>query len=98
HRAAERDRITAERVAMIGGGETAAAMLNELRGHAVSTITVISPEVTLFTRGESFFENSLFSDPTHWTALTLNERRNAIARTDRGVFSSSVQELLMADD
>ncbi|UQX11761.1 NADPH-dependent L-lysine N(6)-monooxygenase MbtG [Candidatus Mycobacterium methanotrophicum] len=98
HRAAQHDRITAERVAMIGGGETAAAMLNELRGHAVSTITVISPEVTLFTRGESFFENSLFSDPTHWTALTLDERRNAIARTDRGVFSSSVQELLMADD
>ncbi|GBE66267.1 L-lysine N6-monooxygenase MbtG [Mycobacterium sp. MFM001] len=98
HRAAEHDRITAERVAMIGGGETAAAMLNELRGHPVSTITVISPQVTLFTRGESFFENSLFSDPTHWTTLTLHERRDAIARTDRGVFSSSVQELLMADD
>lgn len=98
HRAAEHDRIAAERVAMIGGGETAAAMLTELRGHAVSTITVISPQVTLFTRGESFFENALFSDPTHWTALTLPERRDAIARTDRGVFSSSVQEVLMADD
>ncbi|HEX7321928.1 MAG TPA: NADPH-dependent L-lysine N(6)-monooxygenase MbtG [Mycobacterium sp.] len=96
-RAAEHDRITAERVAMIGGGETAAAMLNELRGHPVSSITVISPEVTLFTRGESFFENSLFSDPTHWTVLTLQERRNAIARTDRAVFSLSVQESLMAD-
>ncbi|MEB3032887.1 NADPH-dependent L-lysine N(6)-monooxygenase MbtG [[Mycobacterium] nativiensis] len=98
HRAAQHDRINAERVAMIGGGETAAAMLNELRGHPVSTITVISPQVTLFTRGESYFENSLFSDPTHWTALTLQERRDAIARTDRGVFSSSVQDVLMADD
>ncbi len=97
-RAAQHDRITAERIAMIGGGETAAAMLNELRGHPISTITVISPQVTLFTRGESFFENSLFSDPTHWPALTLAERRDAIARTDRGVFSSSVQEMLMADD
>jgi mycobactin lysine-N-oxygenase len=30
HRAAEHDRIAAERVAVIGGGETAATMLNEL--------------------------------------------------------------------
>ncbi|CAM2784105.1 lysine 6-monooxygenase [Mycobacterium intermedium] len=98
HLAAKHERITAERVAMIGGGETAAAMLNELFRHSVSTVTVISPHVTLFTRGESFFENSLFSDPSDWTALTLAERRDAIARTDRGVFSSSVQDALMADD
>jgi mycobactin lysine-N-oxygenase len=98
HRAAQHDRIRAERVAMIGGGETAAAMLTELFRHRVSTITVISPQVTLFTRGESFFENTLFSDPTDWTALTLDERRDAIARTDRGVFSSNVQDALLADD
>ncbi|MBX9639412.1 MAG: NADPH-dependent L-lysine N(6)-monooxygenase MbtG [Mycobacteriaceae bacterium] len=98
HRAAAHDRISAERVAMIGGGETAAAMLNELFRHPISTVTVISPQVTLFTRGESFFENSLFSDPSDWSALTLAERRDAIARTDRGVFSSSVQDALMADD
>ncbi|BBX42811.1 lysine 6-monooxygenase [Mycobacterium tuberculosis variant microti OV254] len=97
-RAAGHDRITAERVAVIGGGETAASMLNELFRHRVSTITVISPQVTLFTRGESFFENSLFSDPTDWTALTLAERRDALARTDRGVFSANVQEALLADD
>jgi mycobactin lysine-N-oxygenase len=98
HRAAQHDRICAERVAMIGGGETAAAMLNELFQHRISTVTVISPQVTLFTRGESFFENSLYSDPTGWTALTLDERRDAIARTDRGVFSSTVQDAILADD
>jgi mycobactin lysine-N-oxygenase len=98
HRAAQHERICAERVAMVGGGETAAAMLTELFQHRISTITVISPQVTLFTRGESFFENTLFSDPTDWTALTLDERRDAIARTDRGVFSSSVQDALLADD
>ncbi|OBH81043.1 lysine 6-monooxygenase [Mycobacterium scrofulaceum] len=97
-RAAGHDRISAERVAVIGGGETAASMLNELFRHRVSTITVISPQVTLFTRGESFFENSLFSDPTDWGALTLAERRDALARTDRGVFSANVQEALLADD
>jgi mycobactin lysine-N-oxygenase len=98
HRAAQHERISAERVAVIGGGETAASMLNELFGHRVSTITVISPSVTLFTRGESFFENTLFSDPTGWTSLTLAERRDALARTDRGVFSARVQDALLADD
>ncbi|WKG01533.1 NADPH-dependent L-lysine N(6)-monooxygenase MbtG [Mycolicibacterium sp. HK-90] len=98
HQAGKHELITAERVAVIGGGETAASMLNELFRHRVSTITVISPTVTLFTRGEGFFENTLFSDPTGWTGLTLAERRDALARTDRGVFSARVQEALLADD
>lgn len=98
HRAAANELISAERVAVIGGGETAATMLNELFRHRVSAITVISPQVTLFTRGESFFENTLYSDPTHWAGLTLDERRDAMNRTDRGVFSARVQESLLADD
>jgi mycobactin lysine-N-oxygenase len=97
-RAAQHELLTAERVAVIGGGETAASMLNELFRHRVSTITVISPAVTLFTRGEGFFENTLYSDPTHWASLTLAERRDALARTDRGVFSARVQDALLADD
>jgi mycobactin lysine-N-oxygenase len=40
----------------------------------------------------------LFSDPTDWTSLTLAERRDAFARTDRGVFSARVQDALLADD
>jgi mycobactin lysine-N-oxygenase len=98
HRAAGNELISAERVAVIGGGETAASILNELFRHRVSTITVISPGVTLFTRGEGFFENKLFSDPAGWTSLTLNERRDALARTDRGVFSARVQDALLSDD
>jgi mycobactin lysine-N-oxygenase len=98
HQAGKHEMITAERVAVIGGGETAASMLNELFRHRVSTITVISPTVTLFTRGEGFFENTLFSDPTGWTGLTLAERRDALARTDRGVFSARVQDALLSDD
>jgi mycobactin lysine-N-oxygenase len=98
HRAAAHELIAAERVAVIGGGETAATMVNELFRHRVSTITVISPQVTLFTRGEGFFENSLYSDPTHWAGLTPSERRDAMLRTDRGVFSARVQEALLADD
>lgn len=98
HRAAQHEVIRAERVAVIGGGETAASILNELFRHRVSTITVISPQVTLFTRGEGFFENTLFSDPTGWTNLTVGERRDALMRTDRGVFSARVQDALLADD
>jgi mycobactin lysine-N-oxygenase len=97
-RAAQHERIVAENVAVIGGGETAASMLNELFHHRVSAITAISPQATLFTRGEGFFENSLFSDPTGWRSLALAERRDCIARTDRGVFSARVQESLLADE
>lgn len=98
HRAAGQELIAADRVAVIGGGETAGTMLDELFRHRVSTITVISPQVTLFTRGEGFFENTLYSDPTHWDGLTLAEKRDAMNRTDRGVFSVRVQEALLADD
>jgi mycobactin lysine-N-oxygenase len=97
-RAAQHERIVADNVAVVGGGETAASMLNELFHHRVSAITAISPQATLFTRGEGFFENSLFSDPTGWHSLTLAERRDCIARTDRGVFSARVQESLLADE
>jgi mycobactin lysine-N-oxygenase len=97
-RAGRHDRIVADNVAVIGGGETAASMLNELFHHRVSSITAISPQATLFTRGEGFFENSLFSDPAGWRGLSLSERRDCIARTDRGVFSARVQESLLADE
>ncbi len=97
-RAGRHDRIVADSVAVIGGGETAASILNELFHHRVSAITAISPQATLFTRGEGFFENSLFSDPTGWRTLTQSERRDCIARTDRGVFSARVQESLLADE
>lgn len=97
-RTAGDNRIVADEVAVIGGGETAASILNELFHHRVSTITAISPQATLFTRGEGFFENSLFSDPTQWCSLTRAERRDYIARTDRGVFSARAQELLLADE
>lgn len=97
-RAAGHERIVAPRVAVIGGGESAASILNEVFHHRFSAITVISPQATLFTRGEGFFENTMFSDPAEWHSLTHAERRDAISRTDRGVFSARVQESLLADD
>jgi hypothetical protein len=40
----------------------------------------------------------MFSDPTDWAGLTHAERRDVMARTDRGVFSARVQDSLLADD
>ncbi len=86
------------RVAVIGGGETAGSALDELVRHEMLTVSVISPKATLYTRGESYFENSLYSDPTKWAGLGMAERRDVIRRTDRGVFSVRVQESLLGDN
>ncbi|WP_327143686.1 SidA/IucD/PvdA family monooxygenase [Nocardia sp. NBC_01327] len=86
------------RVAVIGGGETAGSALDELVCHDMLTVSVISPMATLYTRGESYFENSLYSDPGKWAGLNLEQRRDVIRRTDRGVFSVRVQESLLGDN
>ncbi|RJO72043.1 lysine 6-monooxygenase [Nocardia panacis] len=96
--AGKRDLPVASRVAVIGGGETAGSALDELVRHEMLSISVISPMATLYTRGESYFENSLFSDPVKWAALSVEERRDVIRRTDRGVFSVRVQESLLGDN
>ncbi|WP_433727889.1 SidA/IucD/PvdA family monooxygenase [Nocardia sp. CA-129566] len=95
--AGRRDLPVSSRVAVIGGGETAGSALDELVRHGMLSISVISPMATIYTRGESYFENSLFSDPIKWAALTIEERRDVIRRTDRGVFSVRVQESLLPD-
>lgn len=86
------------RAAVIGGGETAASAMDELVRHEVLTVSVISPAATIYTRGESYFENSLFSDPAKWRGLSIEERRDVVRRTDRGVFSVRVQENLLGDN
>ncbi|MGK8485810.1 SidA/IucD/PvdA family monooxygenase [Nocardia asiatica] len=96
--AGKRSLPVASRVAVIGGGETAGSALDELVRHGMLSISVISPMATIYTRGESYFENSLFSDPIKWGSLSIDERRDVIRRTDRGVFSVRVQESLLADN
>lgn len=87
------------RVAVVGGGETAAAVVNELIEHReIGVVTVVSPNPTVYTRGESYFENTMYSDPSKWLALSPAERQELIRRTDRGVFSAHVQSELLRDD
>ncbi|MEJ6549250.1 SidA/IucD/PvdA family monooxygenase [Corynebacterium sp. USCH3] len=88
----------ASRVAVIGGGETAASIVEELIGHDVVDIAVVSPAPTIFTRAEGSFENELYTDPRLWADLDDADRRDVITRCDRGVFSAQVQEKLMAED
>ncbi|MFF0491387.1 SidA/IucD/PvdA family monooxygenase [Nocardia sp. NPDC004068] len=96
--AGKRGLPASSRAAVIGGGETAGSALDELVRHDVLTVSVISPNATIYTRGESYFENALFSDPTAWAGLSIDERREVIRRADRGVFSVRVQESLMSDN
>ncbi|MGO3361742.1 MAG: lysine 6-monooxygenase [Corynebacterium sp.] len=89
---------TASRVAVIGGGETAASIVEEVVNHDVVDLAVISPLATIFTRAEGAFENGLYTDPTLWTTLDDADRREVIACCDRGVFSAQVQARLKGED
>lgn len=88
----------ASRVAVIGGGETAASVIDEVVRHDVVDIAVVSPTATIFSRGEGVFENEIYTDPRAWASLDEDARRDVIARCDRGVFSARVQTNLMAED
>ncbi|MET9356586.1 lysine 6-monooxygenase [Streptomyces sp. NPDC006617] len=79
------------RVAVVGAGETAGTVVRELALVHHRDVTVLAPHATLYSRGESSFENRYFSDPADWTALTEPDRREFIRRTDRGVLSQDVQ-------
>lgn len=80
-------------VCVIGSGETAASVVVELVNRFRSTnppaIHLINRQGTIFSRGEGFLENTIFTDPSNWNALKEDDRRKIIGRTDRGVFSLS---------
>lgn len=76
---------------VVGSGETAGTVVRELALAQERDVTVVAPRATLYSRGESPFENRYYSDPTGWPALTEHDRREFIRRTDRAVFSQDVQ-------
>lgn len=87
-----------QRVAVIGAGENAASAilaLIEAYGKKLK-IDVISPFGSLFTRGESYYENRVYSNPLEgkWSRLSLEDRRAFIRRTDLGVFSVNAMKIL----
>lgn len=81
------------RVVVIGSGETSAAITTSLvETSEPADLVVVSPTETIYSRGESYLENRLFSDAGAWRGLTEEQRRGFIRRTDRAVFSQHVQE------
>lgn len=84
-------------IALVGAGENAATVAVTLaKTHASNRIDIISPSAMNYTRGESYSENHLYTDPFqgNWHLFTQADRRNFIARTDRGVFSVDIKKEL----
>ena len=81
---------------VIGGGETAGAVTTALLEvlDPSAQIELVSSDGALFTRGESFTESHMYTYPSIWLRLPERQRRAFIRRTDRGVFSVSVQSVL----
>ena len=86
----------AQNVCVIGSGETAASVVISLlnRTHKHSTIDVVTSRGVLYSRGESYEENRLYSDPSDWPLLAESHRREFLQRTDRGVFSQQAEAIL----
>jgi mycobactin lysine-N-oxygenase len=87
----EFDRIPAERqcdVAIVGGGESALSATMFLRGvRPDCRFTIYTPMLPM-SRGESFLENRVFSNPdtVEWESLDQQTRRDFVKHSDRGVF------------
>ena len=81
---------------VIGSGETAASVVISLLAHAHkrSTVDVVTTRGVVYSRGESYEENRLYSDPGDWPAMTQADRREFLERTDRGVFSLQAEAIL----
>jgi mycobactin lysine-N-oxygenase len=86
----------AQNVCVIGSGETAASVVISLltSAHKHSAVDVVSSRGVLYSRGESYEENRLFSDPADWPQLAEAHRREFLERTDRGVFSRQAEAVL----
>jgi mycobactin lysine-N-oxygenase len=86
----------AQSVCVIGSGETAASIVISLlkNSNKRSTIDVLSSRGVLYSRGESYDENRLYSDPGDWPRLAESHRREFLERTDRGVFSLQAEAIL----
>jgi mycobactin lysine-N-oxygenase len=74
---------------VIGGGETGATVAISLLKETKADVQIdlINRRGTIYSRGESYRENRLFSEPATWVVLDEELRSEFLQRTDRGVFS-----------
>ncbi|HEY4810251.1 MAG TPA: hypothetical protein VIH71_04245 [Solirubrobacteraceae bacterium] len=77
-------------VAIVGGGESALSCIEFVRARRPDArLTVYTANLPM-SRVESFLENRVFSRPDDvaWAALSVEQRRDFVARSDRGVFGA----------
>jgi mycobactin lysine-N-oxygenase len=87
-------------VAVVGGGESALSCVMFLRGfRPKSRFTIYTPMLPL-SRGESFLENRVFSNPdeVEWSSLDLRTRKDFVKHSDRGVFDPPSLAAIAYDD
>jgi mycobactin lysine-N-oxygenase len=87
-------------VAIVGGGESALSATMFLRGlRPRCRFTIYTPMLPM-SRGESFLENRVFSNPdeVEWGSLDLQTRRDFVKHSDRGVFDPPSLAAIAYDD
>ncbi|HXR30979.1 MAG TPA: SidA/IucD/PvdA family monooxygenase [Solirubrobacterales bacterium] len=87
-------------IAIVGGGESALSATMFLRGlRPFCRYTIYTPMLPM-SRGESFLENRVFSNPdvVEWGALDLQTRRDFVKHSDRGVFDPPSLAAIAYDD
>jgi mycobactin lysine-N-oxygenase len=87
-------------IGIVGGGESALSCVAFLRAFRPDAqLTVYTTGLPL-SRGESFLENRVFSDPddVDWSSLDLELRRDFVKHCDRGVFDPNSLASLAYDE
>lgn len=87
-------------IAIVGGGESALSCVAFLRAFRPGAqLTIYTPSLPL-SRGESFLENRVFSDPDEvgWEKLDEQTRRDFVRHCDRGVFDPATLETIAYDE
>jgi mycobactin lysine-N-oxygenase len=83
-----------EPIVIIGAGGTAAAILAWIvrSGYGHLPITLLSEQAALFTRGDSLFENQLFTDDQKWERLSVEKKKEIFNRLNRGVVWTTIMD------
>ena len=81
-----------DRVLIIGGGENSATVALDIHQKFKDkniSLDIITPHGVIITRGESYFENRVYTDASkgYWQQLTRDEKISFINHTDLGVYS-----------
>jgi mycobactin lysine-N-oxygenase len=87
-------------IGIVGGGESALSCVAFLRAFRPDAQLTIYTTGLPLSRGESFLENRVFSNPddVDWSTLDLQSRRDFVKHCDRGVFDAGSLARLAYDD